>query len=289
MDTQIRSKDRQWQVLCWNIRGINAPSKWTAIQSKARETKCDIICLQETKRENFNSSYLRNFCSPDLDSFEFCPSNGSSGGTIIIWKSSRFLGQVVFQNQYAMSVEFTSVFSGATWILTNIYAPCTTEGRQEFLSWLHDVDMPEDTDWFLVGDFNLIRRSSDRNKSGGNIQDMLRFNAVISNLRLEELKLNGNKFTWTNKQQSPLLKRLDWFFTSTSWMTNYPGSAVTTLSRDISDHSPCLISITTDIPRSKVFRFENYWLLHDDYECSTAWLEHSSTTSRQGQKVGSKI
>jgi hypothetical protein len=69
----------------------------------------------------------------------------------------------VFQNEYAMSVEFTSTFSGASRIITNIYAPCTLEGRHDFINWLHNVDMPDDTDWLLVGDFKLIRRPSDRN------------------------------------------------------------------------------------------------------------------------------
>jgi hypothetical protein len=40
-----------------------------------------------------------------------------------------------------------------------------------------------------VRDFNLIRRPSDRNRLGGNIQEMLRFNKVISHLGLEELPL----------------------------------------------------------------------------------------------------
>jgi hypothetical protein len=40
---------------------------------------------------------------------------------------------------------------------------------------------------------------------------------------------------------------------------------VSSLSRDTSDHTPCLISIPTDVPKAKVFRFENYWLLHDDF------------------------
>jgi hypothetical protein len=35
--------------------------------------------------------------------------------------------------------------------------------------------------------------------------------------------------------------------------------------RDISDHSPYLISISTDIPKAKIFKFENYWLLHDEF------------------------
>jgi hypothetical protein len=88
---------------------------------------------------------------------------------------------------------------------------------------------------------------------------MLSFNAVMSNLRIEELKLHGNKYTWTNKQESPLLERLDLFFASVSWMANYPISSVMTLSsRDTSDHIPCLVSITTGIPKAKLFRFEKY-------------------------------
>jgi hypothetical protein len=47
-------------------------------------------------------------------------------------------------------------------------------------------------------------------------------------------------------------------------MVSYPGFSVKTLSRDISDHSPCLISIH-NIPKAKTFRFENYWMLHDDF------------------------
>jgi hypothetical protein len=69
--------------------------------------------------------------------------------------------------------------------------------------------MPDNVDWLLTGDFNLIRRPSDRNRPGGHIQDMMNFNAVISNLRLEELRLQGDKYTWSNMKVSPLLERLD--------------------------------------------------------------------------------
>jgi hypothetical protein len=164
-----------------------------------------------------------------------------------------------------MTVEFASTYSNAVWLLTNVYAPCTTEGRHDFINWLHNVDMPDNVDWLLTGDFNLIRRPSDRNRPGEHIQDKMNFNAAISNLRLEELRLQGNKYTWSNMQVSPLLERLDWAFASVSWVTNYPGSLVTTLSRDVSNHTPCLIAMSTDIPKSKVFRFENYWLLHNDF------------------------
>jgi hypothetical protein len=79
---------------------------------------------------------------------------------MIIWKSSKCSGAVIFQNAYAMSVEFSSIMSDVQWVLTNVYAPCTPEGREEFLDWFHDIDMAVTIDWLIVGDFNLIRRSS---------------------------------------------------------------------------------------------------------------------------------
>lgn len=34
---------------------------------------------------------------------------------------------------------------------------------------------------------------------------------------------------------------------------------------ETSDHVPCLVTVSTDIPRSHIFRFENFWLQHDDF------------------------
>jgi hypothetical protein len=54
----------------------------------------------------------------------------------------RVLGSLakLFSKMTAMSVEFISTISGACWVLTNVYAPCLQEGKQQFLGWLHDVD-----------------------------------------------------------------------------------------------------------------------------------------------------
>jgi hypothetical protein len=90
--------------------------------------------------------FIKNSCPSSFDAFKFIPSIGNSGGTIIIWKSSRFVGQVEFQNEFAMMVEFTSTLSGATWMLTNVYAPLDQAGKELFLAWLSDIVMPDDTD-----------------------------------------------------------------------------------------------------------------------------------------------
>lgn len=89
---------------------------------------------------------------------------------------------------------------------------------------------------------------------------MLAFNSAISSLRLVELPLRGANFTWTNKQCNPLLERFDWFFTS-----NVPNSFASTLSRDSSNHSSCIISVSTNVPKPAIFRFENFWLQHGNF------------------------
>lgn len=159
----------------WNVKGVNSDKKWNSIRDKIIESKSEIICLQETKRESFDSNYIKNFCPLDFDAFQFLPSIGASGGILVAWKSAAFSGNLVFSNNFALSIEFTSKLSNDTWILTTIYAPCTLSGKIEFLEWFGEIDMPHDIDWLVVGDFNLIRRPKDRNKEGAGPNEMFAF------------------------------------------------------------------------------------------------------------------
>jgi len=34
---------------------------------------------------------------------------------------------------------------------------------------------------------------------------------------------------------------------------------------EVSDHWPCVIEIKTNIPKGKVFRFENFWMEHESF------------------------
>ena len=60
--------------------------------------------------------------------------------------------------------------------------------------------MPDQTEQIIVGGFNLIRKPEDKNKEGGDVNEMFLSNEAISTLNLVELPLHGRHFTWTNKQ-----------------------------------------------------------------------------------------
>ena len=95
---------------------------------------------------------------------------------------------------------------------------------------------------------------------GGDINDMFIFNEIIGHLGLLELPIKGRSYTWSNMQDNPLLEQLDWFFTSTNWISCYPVSQVLPLAKTTSNHIPCVVSIATSIPKVKLFRFKNYWV-----------------------------
>ena len=83
-------------------------------------------------------------------------------------------------------------------------------------------------------------------------------------------------------QPSPLLEKLDWVFTSSSWTISYPNTTTKSLDMTPSNHTPCVVSISTAIPKSKVFRFENFWMLNEQFieVVSKSWATPNHHTDR---------
>ena len=264
---------QNWNVLCWNIRGLNSSDKQLALYNAINVSGCAVICLQESKMSCFDDSSLKALCPKRFDKFAYIPSRGASGGIITIWNSHLFTGRVFLSEPFALGVELTSTQSGHCWKLVNVYGPCQGEQRSTYTQWLFDLHIPSTEDWLILGDFNYIRSPENRNKPGGDIHDMFTFNDFIREQNLTELPIKGRKYTWSNMQQNPLLEQLDWFFTSLNWTATFPNTTMTPLGKPVSDHVPCSVAIQTSIPRSKIFRFGTYWIAHPGFMdvVSLAW------------------
>ena len=244
---------RNWKVLCWNVHGLNSEKRQRDVRAKIEESNCSIVCLQETKCESFDLKFIRQFCPRRFDNFAFAPSHGASGGILVVWNSAFFSGCLIEIQRFAVVVSFTSIHNSEVWNLVSVYGPCDGPLRDDFVQWLYHLQIPVDANWLLLGDFNFIRSLDNRNLPGGDVNDIFLFNEIIGHLGLLELSLKGRAYTWSNMQQQPLLEQLDWFFTSSSWISLYPNTVVHPLARTGSDHIPCLVSIDTTIPRAKKF------------------------------------
>ena len=69
----------------------------------------------------------------------------------------------------------------------------------------------------MLGDFNRIYKDEDKNNSNLNRAMMGRFRRLINDLSLKEIPLHGQKFTWSNLQDSPTLVKLDRVLCSVDW------------------------------------------------------------------------
>ena len=45
----LMNSNRTWNILNWNVRGINSSDKWLAIKQKVEESAGGIVCLQEQR------------------------------------------------------------------------------------------------------------------------------------------------------------------------------------------------------------------------------------------------
>jgi hypothetical protein len=166
------------------------------------------------------------FLSHRIKGSSFLYSSRVSGGLITIWNSNIFEGEVMFINSHSIIVKFKSLLSGRLSHVTNIYGPAASAGKVGFISWLYNFDCSSMDDWLLIGDFNLIRSPENRNRPGGNFNEMWLFNDLIQHLDLVEISFQGRYFTWSNMQYNALLEKLDWVFTSASWSLSYPDTKV---------------------------------------------------------------
>lgn len=91
-------------------------------------------------------NFIKNIYPANINSSEFLRSVGASRGCITILQSRKLGGSLAFMNEYGLSEEFTSQLTRFKWILTNIYAPCKSERKPQFIEWLQNMNMPEEWD-----------------------------------------------------------------------------------------------------------------------------------------------
>lgn len=61
------------KIVIWNVRGLNAGARRTAIRSLLATTDATVVCLQETKMALICSSVVLERLGPDFDKYVYLP------------------------------------------------------------------------------------------------------------------------------------------------------------------------------------------------------------------------
>ena len=92
--------------------------------------------------------------------------------------------------------------------------------------------------WCVGGDFNIIRRISEKLGGSSLTSNMRDFDGFIRDCELIDPPLRNVPFTWSNLQDSPVCKRLDRFLYTNEWEHFFPQNLQEVLPKWTSDHCP---------------------------------------------------
>ncbi len=121
-----------FQVLSWNVRGLNDLGKRGLVKSVIASYKGSVVCIQETKLHLILRSFLRSFAGPRFDKCHFIRSDGASDGIVTCSNSRDFICLEVVVRIFSLTLRLKHFSTGLTFYITNVYGPPTWEEKEDF-------------------------------------------------------------------------------------------------------------------------------------------------------------
>ena len=187
----------------WNCQGLGKSVKSEFLRDVIMKEKVNFIGLQETNNKDFEESWL-NFISGNRNFvWVWSPPNGRSGGLLVGFDSDMFDVREKELGEFMIRLLVIQKDSGFIWNFFNVYGAAQNDQKQKFLSELSAFCSNCSHPLLIGGDFNILRKESDKNKPGGTNKWSSFFNSIIDIHDLIELDLSGRHFTWSNNRNPP--------------------------------------------------------------------------------------
>lgn len=103
----------------------------------------------------------------------------ASGGILVSWNISIFYGPVETVERFAVQIKFTSNHFGVVWSLVSVYGPCAGSERDDFVLWLHNLNISVDQLWLLLGDVYFYHSVTKRNRPGADMNDIFLMKSLV--------------------------------------------------------------------------------------------------------------
>lgn len=154
--------DCMFEILCWNVRGLNDPAKRDAVREFIASLRVSIVCLQETKLNVIDDFLVMQCLGPSFDGFVYVPAVETRGGILLAWNKSFVDIERASFDSYAITGEVIPRDNNRWWI-TTVYGPQTHEDKLNFLHDLAERRSLCPGPWLLLGDFNMIMYAEEKN------------------------------------------------------------------------------------------------------------------------------
>jgi hypothetical protein len=264
-------------IVVWNVRGLNNPSRRTAVRVVVGLAAALVVCASESKLETISHYVVSESFGPQFDEFAFLSAIGTAGGIVVAWCSEDVHVLSSRVDGFSVSIQLETS-TGEPWWLTSVYGPTVEALKPAFLAELRTFRAAVGGPWAITGDFNLILDARDKNNANLNRRSMANFRALVNDLELKEACLLGRRYTWSNERDQPTLVRIDRWFASVGWDELYPNATLTALSSSLSVHRPLLMSTAVMLASKRRFCFERFWTRLEGFgdAVASSWANPSS-------------
>ncbi|GJW81314.1 RNA-directed DNA polymerase, eukaryota [Tanacetum coccineum] len=174
--------------------------------------------------------------------FEFVHSDsvGNSRGILYVWDPNLFCKSSYTVSDSFVMVRGTWLKSGVNLLIICVYAPQELRDKRMLWDYLSNVANQWNGEVVMMGDFNEVRKKSERFGSSFNTRAANIFNLFITSAGVEEVPLGGSVYTWCHRSPSKMSK-LDRFLVSENLLRTCPYISAVTMDRYLSDHRPILL------------------------------------------------
>jgi hypothetical protein len=116
------------------------------------------------------------------------------------------------------------------------------------------------------GDFNMIRRVTDKSSGHVDVRYIDAFNEMIDVTELRELQ-SGSRYIWSNKRIMPVQSVLDRVFVNNAWENKFCLVTVYAPTRIDSDHNPLVVDTRErQVTTPKYFRYDPSWSAQEGFK-----------------------
>ena len=248
------------KIMSWNVRGANDPDRRKIIRNVIRSHRANLVCFQETKIQKMTTVVARSLGVGRNCDWRALDAEGTAGGILLFW-NKKIMELVDSEiGLFSISCLFKMVEGGVLWMFSGVYGPVERNLKEIFWEELGSIRGWWEGPWCLGGDFNEIFSPSERVRGGNITPPMRRFAAIVNEMGLRDLPLQGGPYTWSGGRNGRSMSRLDRFLVSSDWECQYSKVVQKCLPRPISDHFPILLDSDGVRTGPSPFRFELMWL-----------------------------
>ena len=257
------------KLAAWNIRGLNDPLKKKEIRSFVRVHSIRVVCILETR---VKSSNMDRICASILPGWGLIHNYDHAllGRIWVCWNTSVVSIDAIHCTDQAILCYITILKDNSSFNCSVIYASNNQIDRRVPWSHLHwCASTVGSNPWFLVGDFNTTRFSSEKN--GGNMSidtSMEEFHDCLFNMELADMPFLGPMFSWMNRRTGEqfIARKLDRSLQNECSLDTFLNVVTKFLNLRLSDHCPLIVNLNNckdpSPKKSYTFKFFNFWANH---------------------------